>query len=182
MALTEGTIDKNAIMVGDWSEVAVEYPIGSDNWLLLGNAPEGALEISKENYDHVSTAFPRTVDLRIPVRVDMKFTAILEEIYAQNIRLILGQDPSDASSYIYVGALATSLFVKFRARRVRVSDGVVITVVFWKANTSGLLQLGGGDEAIGSPIEFQALDDRSGDYGGTIEAPLGYLHVPAKSV
>jgi len=182
MALTEGSVDKNSIMVGDWSEVSVEYPIGSDNWLLVGNAPEGALEISKENFDHVGTSFPRTIDLRIPIRVDMKFTAVLEEIYSQNIRLILGQDPSDASSYIYVGALAQSLFVKFRARRVRVSDGQIITVVFWKANTSGLLQLGGGDEAISSPVEFQALDDREGAYGGSADAPLGYLYVPPKSV
>jgi len=182
MALTEGTIDKNSILVGDWSELAVEFPIGSDNWYLIGNAPEGALEVSKENYDHSGTSFPRTIDLRIPIRTDMKFSAVLEEIYSQNVRLILGQDPSDSSSYIYIGALATSLFVKFRARRVRVSDGQVITAVFWKANTSGLLQLGGGDEAVGSPIEFQALDDRSGDYGGTAQAPLGYLHIPEKTV
>jgi len=182
MALTEGSIDKSSIMVGDWSEVAVEYPIGSDIWLLLGNAPEGALEISKEIYDHVSTAFPRTVDLRIPIKTEMKFTAQLEEIYAQNIRLILGQEPDDSSSYIYIGALATSRFVKFRARRTRVSDGAVITVVFWKASTSGLLQLGGADEAISSPVEFVALDDRAGDYSGTLEAPLGYLHIPAKAI
>lgn len=182
MALTEGTIDKTSIMLGDWSEVSVEYPVGSDNWLLVGSAKEGALEVSKEIYDHIGTSFPRTVDLRIPIRTDMKFTAVLEEIYAQNIRLILGQDPSIAESYIYVGALATSLFVKFRARRVRVSDGVTITVVFWKANTSGLLQLGGGDEAIGSPVEFVALDDREGAYGGSVTAPLGYLHIPAKAV
>jgi hypothetical protein len=182
MALTEGTVDKSSIMVGDWSEVAVEYPIGSNNWLLVGNAPEAAFEVTKEIYDHISTAFPRTVDLRIPVRTDMKFTAQLEEIYAQNIRLILGQDPSNANPYVYIGALANSLFVTFRARRVRVSDGQIITVLFWKANTSGLLQLGGGDEAISSPVEFMALDDREGSYGGSTAAPLGYVHVPPKAV
>lgn len=182
MALTEGSIDKSSFLVGDWSELAVEFPIGSDNWLLIGNAPEGALEVSKEIYDHVGTSFPRTVDLRIPIRTDMKFTAVLEEIYAENVRLILGQDPSVSESYVYIGALATSLFVKFRAKRVRISDGVEITVVFWKANTSGLLQLAGGDEAVGSPVEFVALDDRSGDYGGTLAAPLGYIHIPAKAV
>jgi len=181
MSLSEGTIDKTAIMVGDWSEVSVEYPTGSNIWLLLGNAPEGVLEVSKEIYDHVSTSFPRRVDLRIPVRADMKFTAQLEEIHAENIRLILGQAPNDSGSYVYIGGLATTKFFKFRAKRVRISDAAEITVVFWKAVSSGLLQLAGGDEAISSPVEIVALDDSAGDYGGSSNAPLGYIHVPAKA-
>lgn len=182
MALTEGTVDKNSILVGDWSELSVEYPIGSDTWLYIGNAPEGALEVSQEVYDHVSTAFPRKVDLRVPVRTDMKFTAQLEEIHAENIRLILGQAPNISENYIYVGALSTPKYFKFRAQRVRISDAVEITVVFWKAVSSGLLQLAGGDEAIASPVEIVALDDSSGDYGGSSVAPLGYIVVPVKTV
>lgn len=181
MALTEGTIDKNSIMLGDWSEIAVEYPINSDIWLLLGNAPEGALEVSKEIYDHVGTSFPRTIDLRIPIRTDMKFTAVLEEIYTQNIKLILGMAPNSVDPYTYIGAMVQTTYVKFRAKRIRVSDGVELTVMFWKASTAGLLQLGAGDEAISSPVEFQALDDREGAYGGSSIAPLGYIHIPPKT-
>jgi hypothetical protein len=182
MALSEGTIDLKSIIVGDWSELAVEFPIGSNNWLYIGNAPEGVLEVSQEIYDHVSTAFPRRVDLRIPVRADMKFTAQLEEIHAENVRLILGQDPSVSDAYVYVGALSVPQYFKFRAKRRRNSDLAEITVVFWKAVSSGLLQLAGGDEAIASPVEFVALDDSGGDYGGSSTAPLGYINLPPKTV
>lgn len=182
MALTEGTIDKQAIIVGDWSELSIEYPIASDNWLYIGNAPEGALEVSQETYDHISTAFPRRIDLRIPVRADMKFMAQLEEIHAENIRLILGQAPNVSDAYVYIGALSVPQYFKFRAKRLRNSDAAEITVVFWKAVSSGLLQLAGGDEAIASPIEVVALDDSSGDYGGSSSAPLGYINLPAKTV
>lgn len=181
MALTEGSVDKNAILIGDWSELSVEFPIASGIWLLLGNAPEGALEVSKEIYDHVSTAFPRRVDLRVPVRTDMKFTAQIEELHAENIRLILGQAPNVSTSYVYVGALLVPTYLKFRAKRVRLSDQFEMEVVFWKAATSGLFQLAGGDEAVPSPVEFVALDDSSGDYGGSSDAPLGYIYAAPKT-
>lgn len=180
MALTEGTVDLTSIIVGDWSEIAIEFPPDSDNWLLIGNAPEGVLEITKEIYDHISTAFPRRVDLRVPVKADMKFTAQIEEIHAENIRLILGQAPNVSEAYVYVGALVTPQYFKFRAKRRRNSDLAEIIVVFWKAVSSGLLQLGGGDEAISSPIEIVALDDSGGDYGGSSSAPLGYINLPVK--
>jgi hypothetical protein len=182
MALTEGTIDKSSILVGDWSEISVEYPIGSDTWLLIGNAPEGVLSATQEIYDHVSTAFPRRVDLRVPTRADLKFNAQIEEINVENIRLILGQDPSDSSTYIYMGAISVPQFFKFRAKRVRRSDLAEITVVFWKAVSSGLFELGGGDEAVSSPIEIVALDDSAGDYGGSSTAPLGYMVAVPKAV
>jgi hypothetical protein len=182
MALTEGSVDKNAIIVGDWSEISIEFPAGSNNWLFIGNSPEGLVEVSKEIYDHVSTAFPRKVDLRIPVRADMKFTCQIEEVHAENLRLILGQAPNDSNAYIYVGALVTPQFFKFRAKRRRNSDLAEITVVFWKGVSSGLLQLAGGDEAISSPLEVVALDDSAGDYGGSSDAPLGYINIPPKTV
>jgi len=31
---------------------------------------------------------------------------------------------------------------------------------------------------ISSPIEFNALDDRGNDFGGSESAPLGYLYAP----
>ena len=182
MALQEGSVDLSSIIVGDWSELAIEFPAGSDNWLLIGNAPEGVLEVSQEIYDHISTAFPRKTDLRIVVKSDMKFTAQLEEVYAENIRLILGQAPNVSESYVYVGALSTPQYFKFRAKRRRNSDAQEISVIFWKAMSSGLLQLGGGDEAVSSPVEFVALDDSAGDYGGSSTAPLGYIHLPVKGV
>ena len=181
MPLIEGSVDKTSIIVGDWSELAIEYPPLSDNWLYIGNAPEGVLEISSEIYDHSGTSFPRKIDLRVPVRAGMKFTAKIEEINAENIRLVIGQAPNVSDNYIYIGALAVPQYFKFRAQRNRNSDGQVITVVFWKASSAGLLQIGGGDAAVSTPVEFVALDDSGGDYGGSSDAPLGYLVVPSKA-
>lgn len=180
--LTEGTVDTNAIIVGDWTELAVEYPIDSDTWLLLGNAPEGVLEIAKEDYLHVSTSFPRKTDLIVPIRIDMKFSARIEELHAENLRTIMGLAPNNSNEYVYIGALSTPTYFKFRARRNRTSDLQTITAVFWKAQSTGLLQIAGGDEAVSSPIEIMAVDDSAGAYGGSSSAPLGYIHIPAKTV
>jgi hypothetical protein len=182
MPLTEGTVDVSAILVGDWSELAVEFPAESGTFLYIGNTPEGVLEVGQEIYDHEGTNFPRRIDLRVPVRTSMQFTGQIEEIHAENVRLILGQDPSDSNPYVYAGAFQVPQVFKFRARRQRISDGQIITAVFWKASSSGLFQLGGGDEAIQSPLEVIALDDAAGNYGGSSEAPLGYIHIPAKAV
>jgi hypothetical protein len=190
MALTEGLVDKNAIIVGDWSEISIEFPAGSGTWYYIGNCPEGVLEISKDLYQHVSTSFPRKTDLVIPVKTGMKFTGRLEEIYVQNIRLAMGMNPTDSDTYVYIGALTTPTYFKFRARRARNSDGSYLTAVFWKAQSAGLMQLGGADEAVGTPIEVEALDDSTSagvtdpdndKYGGSSTSPLGYLVVPAKT-
>jgi len=182
MAITEGSIDLNAILVGDWSELSVEFPAESGTWLFIGSTKNGMLSVTQEIYDHISSAFPRKVDLRVPTRADMKFNADIEEIHAQNVRLILGQAPDDDNSYVYVGALSVPQYFKFRAKRVRLSDQVEITVVFWKAVSAGLLELAGGDEAVASPIEIAALDDSAGDYGGSSTAPLGYINISPKTV
>jgi hypothetical protein len=44
--------------------------------------------------------------------------------------------------------------------------------------TRNLFSLGSGDEAMGSPMEVDALDDTDGDYGGSSTSPIGWLWVP----
>jgi len=181
MALTEGTVDSSALIVGDWSEISIEYPAQSGTWLYVGNCPEGVCEVSKEDYQHEGTNFPRKVDLVVPIRTGMKFTGRIEEIHVENLRLVLGMDPTNVNNYVYVGALTTPTYFTFRAQRQRNSDAQEITFKMFKAQSSGLMQIAGGDEAISTPIEIIALDDAAGNYGGSDAAPLGYIYLPAKA-
>lgn len=178
MPLKCGTVDENAIFIGEWEEIviirgAVEYYVGS--------VPGGQLEIGHEFYDHWSTCYPRKKDIRIPVNTHMKFTGNLEELHNDNIKLLLGQDPSTCEHYIYIGALRTIDYVSVRGRRRRQSDAFPLEFYIYKTNATSLLQIGSSAEAISTPIEFEALDDSDGDYGGSCDAPLGYLYVPCRT-
>ena len=176
----EGTIDSNAILVGDWSEILAQTSTGKIK--RLGNCPEGTLEIGREFYEHINTAFPRKTDLVVQTRVWMKFTGVLEEIHNENVSFLLGQtiDPG-AQRYLYVGALGSLVYFTFRGRRVRISDSVSIEFKMHKCLTRNLFTIAGGDEAQGSPIEVEALDDTAGDWGGSSTMPLGWIYVPRKT-
>lgn len=171
----QGGIDISSYLVGSWSEIAA---IVGGTVYRIGNTPEGVLEVSREYYSHESTAFPRRVDLVVPIRTGMKFTGTVEEVHRQNVSWMLGQSLAPANDYIYVGALQTSTFFTFRGRRMRISDNVSVEFGIWKAMVSSLFTLGSGDEAQGSPVEVVGVDDTDGDYGGSAESPIGYVFVP----
>jgi len=178
MPIKCGTIDENSIMIGDWEEVVI---IRNSTEYHIGNVPEGALEIGFDFYEHISTCWPRKTDLVIPVTVHMKFTGKLEEIHSDNLKLLMGQDPSTCQHYIYIGYLTAIDYVSVRLRRRRQSDGFVLEAYMYKVNPMSLLQIGSSNTAISTPISFSALDDSDGDYGGSCTAPLGYIYVPCKS-
>jgi len=46
--------------------------------------------------------------------------------------------------------------------------------------TRNLFSLGSGDDAQGSPLEVEGLDDSDGNYGGSSTSPIGWLWVPNK--
>lgn len=173
-----GTIDENAIMLGDWEEIVV---IRGGVSHFIGSVKEGMLEIPKEFYDHISTCWPRKKDLRLPVSIGMKFSGKLEEINSDNLKILLGQDPTTCEHYIYIGALSAIDYVSVRGRRRRQSDLFPMEFYIYKTNATSLVQLGSAAEAISTPVEFEALDDSDGDYGGSCAAPLGYLYVPCKT-
>jgi hypothetical protein len=174
----EGTYDEAALLVGSWSEVIAEK---SGNHYHVGNVKDGVLEIGREYYEHVSSAFPRKTDLVVATRVWMKFTGVVEEIHRQNVSWLSGRALNPTSDYIYVGILSTSYYFTFHGRRVRISDGVNIEFRMHKCMTRNLFSLGSGDEAMGSPLEVEGLDDTEGGYGGSAASPIGWIWVPAKS-
>jgi len=179
MVLTQGSIDKSAILLGDWCEISILY---NGDWIKVGNVTNGSITILKEQYQHISTAFPRKVDLIIPTRAGLSFKGNLEEIHAQNMRLALGLDPSDDTNYIYWGKLDTPIYFSLRARRNRPSDLETIEVMLYKCQIVSTVEIGGGDTPPAIPFEAIALDDEAGEYGGSADAPLGYIHTPAKAI
>lgn len=173
----EGGVDTTAYLVGSWSELVAS--VGLVDYY-IGNVPDGVLEISREHYSHEDASFPRKTDLVIPIRTGMKFSGVVEEIHKQNVSWLLGQGLTPVSNYLYVGALTTSYYFTARGKRTRISDGVIIDFCIWKAMISSLFSLGSGDEAQGSPVEIIGLDDTDGDYGGSAEAPIGWIWIPDK--
>ncbi len=154
--------------------------------MYLGVVPEGALEISREDTEFLGTNFPQTVELLTPSQVGMKFSGEIAEMHKLNLHLSIGDDPyednggspANASNFIYPAASCeSSSFVSVRALRKR-CDGFIMDMVIWKARNAAPLTIAGGTEVLSTPIEFNALDDNNAEYGGSSEAPLGYLYAP----
>lgn len=168
------------LFLGDWSHVDVTTdPLGAPTEYYLGLVTEGALEISREDSELMGTTFPKRVELVIPTRAGMKFTGQMAELHKANLHLLLGGLPGNASNYLYPGVACPdeTKFVKFRAKRIRCDD-FVMEVIFWKAQSAGLISIGAGDPTTFAPLEMQALDDSNGTWGGSAAAPLGYLYAP----
>jgi len=176
MALTQqGTVDSAALIVGDWSVVGFEF---SAVEYALGNVPEGTLEVGREYFRHEGTQLPRRVDAVFLIRTSMRFTGNLEEIHERNARFALGKDPSALSDYIYIGAAETPQFFTFVGRRFRPADSKLVEFKIYKGLVVSTYTMGSSNETISVPLEIEGLDDQAGDYGGSAEAPLGYLFVP----
>ena len=143
----------------------------------LGVVNEGVLEISREDSEFMGTTFPQVVELVTPTQVGMKFSGEIAELMLSNLHLAIDGDVSDSTNFVYPGATCTDTFVGVRALRKR-CDGFIMDMVIWKARNSAPVTIGGGSEVISTPIEFNALDDRGGSFGGSETAPLGYLYAP----
>ena len=182
MALTnQGTISTDNFFLGFWSKISfTEDPLIPGTTFLLGSVQEGVFEVSREDVEHLSTLFPRTVDFISPAQVGMTFTGQMEELHRNNLRLALGQLPATTTNYIYPAAdcTAENQFGQLKLERIRCQDDFVMVVVFFKTSGSGAVSIGGEAAVINTPVEFKALDDNQGDFGGTPEAPLGYIYAP----
>ena len=177
----QSVLSTSNLFQGFWSHVDVcKGGFTSGNPIMyLGVVPEGALEISREDTEFLGTNFPQTVELLTPSQVGMKFSGEIAELHKLNLHLAIGDDPYDADdNYIYPAAsCATDAFVSVRALRKR-CDGFIMDMVIWKARSSAPVTIAGGTEVISTPVEFNALDDQNGEFGGSENAPLGYLYAP----
>lgn len=173
--MPQGTIDVNALLVGDWSEVLYTY---SSVDYYLGNCPEGNLQIGREYYKHQGTQLPKRVDAVFLISSSMRFTGKLEEVHERNARFALGKDPTAAADYIYIGGSETPQYFTFVGRRYRPGDNALVEFKIYKGLVVSEFTLGAGAEAVSMPLEIEALDDQAGDYGGSAEGPLGYLYIP----
>lgn len=165
---------------GYWSHVEfVHDPLGTPNAIYLGVVQEGNLEISREDTEYMGTNFPRRVELLTPAQVGMKFSGQIDELHKTNLHIAMGDLATDTNNYIYPGAACSfeEQFGNLICRRKR-CDGFVMEALLWKTLGSGALAIGGDAAVIGSTVEFNALDDSGGDFGGAEDKPLGYIYAP----
>lgn len=165
---------------GYWSHVEfVHDPLGTPNAIYLGVVQEGNLEISREDTEYMGTNFPRRVELLTPSQVGMKFSGQIDELHKTNLHIAMGDLASDTNNYIYPGAACSfeDQFGNLICRRKR-CDGFVMEALLWKTLGSGALAIGGDAAVVGSTVEFNALDDTNGDFGGADDKPLGYIYAP----
>jgi len=163
---------------GGYDQAATSYdPAAND--MYLGVFQEGVLEVSREDSEYLGTLFPRVVELLSPTQVGMKFSGEMAELHKNNLHLMVGGDVESASNFIYPGASCdfSSVFGSLRAIRKR-CDGFLMEAVLFKTIGSGPVSIGGSDNVVQSPIEFSALDDANGDFGGDENAPLGWIYAP----
>lgn len=173
--MPQGTIDVNALIVGDWSEVL--FTFDSVDYY-LGNCPEGELSVGREYYKHQGTQLPKRVDAVFLISTSMSFSGQLEEVHERNCRFALGKDPSVDEDYIYIGGTETPQYVTLTGRRYRPGDAALVEFKIYKGLVVSEFKLGAAGEALKVPLEVDALDDQAGDFGGSAVGPLGYLYVP----
>ena len=173
---------------GYWSHVEFRkggYDSGANSYdatandMYLGVFQEGVLEVSREDAEYLGTLFPRIVELLSPTQVGMKFSGEMAEFHKNNLHLMVGGDVESASNFIYPGASCSfaSVFGSLRCARKR-CDGFIMESVLFKTIGSGPVTLGSSDNVAQSPIEFSALDDTNGDFGGSADEPLGWIYAP----
>lgn len=149
----------------------------------LGVFQDAVLEMSREDTEYLGTHFPRRVELLSPTRMGMKFSGRMDQLHKNNLHLLIGEDISSASQYINPGAACAfdDVFGSLVARRER-CDGFVMEATMWKVTGNGGLQIGGDASVVGTPAEFNALDDTNAAYGGSADSPLGRLYCPNPAV
>ena len=172
--------------------------VNPTNARYLGVVQEGVLEISREDVEYLGTTFPRVVELLTPSQMGMKFSGQLDELHISNMRIAVGEDvaedrPGDAVTYDYSGYIYPGSSCGFTAdefgslvcRRKKCSGDFIMEAVLWKTVGSGALSIGGDADVVGTPVEFNALDDSNGEYMDPAWAtnadqyPLGYLYAPS---
>ena len=176
----QSVLNTSNLFQGFWSHVDVckdGFDSGNSPFY-LGVVNEGVLEISREDTEFLGTTFPQVVELLTPSQVGMKFSGEIAELTKFNMHLAIDGDVTLDTNFVYPAASCSQdAFVSVRALRER-CDGFIMDMVIWKARNSAAMSIGGASEVISTPIEFNALDDRNGDFGGTNTAPLGYLYAP----
>jgi len=160
-------------------------PAHVPNRQYLGVIQEGVLEISREDTEYMGTNFPRTVELLTPSQMGMKFSGQMDELHEENLHVAIGDTANNENNYIIpaAGCSLDASFGNLVIKRARCADSFIMEAVIWKTTGSGALSLGGADTVVGTPVEFNAVDDSNGDFHDTANAqwgsaPLGFIYAP----
>lgn len=168
------------VFPGFWSHVhIVEDPDGpGETEFYLGQVDDGVLRLTREDAELLGTTFPRAVEHIFPTRAGMSFAGQMLEPHKRNLHFLLRDLPSTSSAYLYPGVSCgmEDTYVNFCIRRDKCSNNFVMEALFYKALAAGAFELGFNAEGpMRVPFEVNALNDINGDFGGSIDRPLGYI-------
>lgn len=176
---TQGTISKVNLIVGRWSSLELIAQGLNGTRYGVGSTKDCVLEIGREVYKHLSNHNQQRVDAIIPIRSWMTFKGILEEHHQANWNALMNKALGSSSLYNYPGgANECDVTVKVRACRTRSCDGFVIEAYIHAAIQEETVSFAGANEAVGAGFMFDALDDSTGQYGGTEASPYGFVYIP----
>lgn len=88
-----GTIQREAIPCGRWTELIAT--VGGTDYH-IGTVRDGNLLVDRAVYEHYQTqSYGRVKDIVVPLAAKVEFRGVMEEINAENVRLLLGHDPAE---------------------------------------------------------------------------------------
>ena len=172
----QSVIEEDSLYAGFWSAVYVVVdPLTAATRFNLGVVSDGVLRVEREETEFLGTTFPRIVEVVLPTRVDMSFAGVGNELRARLIHFLVGDERIDSvNPYVYPGASCATFDVQFNGERINCNNQM-IAFRFHRARASGAVEIGGADEVIGTPMEINALNDTNGDFGGSVDSPLGFI-------
>lgn len=167
------------VFFGEWPRIyAITDPVTAPAEVYLGLVRGGVLRTTRETTDYFGTDFPATLEISVPVQVGMQFTGSAEELTYNLFHLLVGDARIDSDiQYVYPGAACAfgDIDVTLRGERENCEQHMIVFQLH-RARASGVLEIGSSPtDAVGTPIELNALDDKDGTFGGTSAAPLGWI-------
>lgn len=171
--------DKEDLFVGEWPRVyAIVSPILAETEVNLGVVKDGVLRTGREELNFFGSDSPQILELSQPVSVTMQFAGTAHELTYGLLHFLVGDAAiDDASQYVYPGAgcAFSDIDVTLRGERIN-CDGHMLVFQIHQARASGAIEIGSApSDVIGTPFEVNALNDSVGTFGGSDEAPLGWI-------
>jgi len=164
------------LFVGEWPRIYGITP--ADVEVYLGMVKDGVLRTARETLELFGTDLVPLLELSAPTNVSMQFAGTAHELTYGLMHFLIGDAAiDDDSQYVYPGAACAFGDVDLTLRGERVNcDGNMIAFQLHRARGSGAVEIGSApNDAIGTPIEVNALNDSNGDFGGSSDDPLGWI-------
>jgi hypothetical protein len=184
MGFSPGSVSfksKEDIFYGEWPRIyAITDP--QDDGLkaerYLGAIKSATLRTTREELKVMGTTFPAKLEMSAPVNVEMQFAGTAYELTYGLLHFLTGDARIDSEDhYINPGAACAfgDIDVTLRGERKNCDDHMIVFQIH-RARASGAMELGSApNDAVGTPVEVNALNDENGEFGGSASSPLGWI-------